>query len=396
MSVVPAPGRVVTPVGDGWTAAALARGAVAQIDLDALRSNVARCAASAAGADVMAVVKADAYGHGLVACGRAARDGGAAWLGVALLEEAVTLRDAGVDGRILAWLATPGADWSGCLVRDIDVSVSALWALDEVRAAALATGRVARVHLKADTGLSRNGATADDWPDLVRAALDAQADGLVDVVGLWSHLAIADAPGHPTIARQLAVFEEALALAHAAGVRAEVRHIANSAATLSLPSSHYDLVRPGIALYGLTPGDEVGSAADLGLRPVMSLRARLASVKRIPAGAGVSYGHEYTTATDSTLVLVPVGYADGLPRAAANAGPVLAAGRVRTVAGRVCMDQIVLDVGDDDAAPGEEVVLFGADGPSADDWAAACGTIGYEIVTRIGPRVPRVLVGGDA
>ena len=396
VSVLPAPSHVATPVGDGWTAAALERGAVARIDLDALRSNVARCASAAAGADVMAVVKADAYGHGLVACGRAAREGGAGWLGVALLQEALALRDAGVDGRILAWLATPGADWAGCITRDVDVSVSASWALDEVRAAAAATGSVARVHLKADTGLSRNGATADDWPALVRAALDAQAEGLVQVVGLWSHLAIADAPGHPTIARQLAVFDEALAVAHDAGARPDVRHIANSAATLSLPASHYDLVRPGIALYGLTPGDDVGSAADLGLRPVMSLRARLASVKRVGAGSGVSYGHEYTTAAETTLALVPVGYADGLPRAAANAGPVLAAGRVRTVAGRVCMDQVVLDLGDDTAVPGEEVVLFGADGPSADDWAAACGTIGYEIVTRIGPRVPRVLVGGDA
>jgi alanine racemase len=396
VSVLPAASHVVTPVGDGWTAAALERGAVARIDLDALRSNVARCASAAAGADVMAVVKADAYGHGLVACGRAAREGGAEWLGVALLQEAVALRDAGVDGRILAWLATPGAAWADCLTRDIDVSVSAAWALDEVRAAAQATGRVARVHLKADTGLSRNGATVDDWPALVRAALDAQADGLVHVVGLWSHLAIADAPGHPTIARQLTVFDQALAAAHDAGARPEVRHIANSAATLSLPSSHYDLVRPGIAIYGLTPGYDVGTAADLGLQPVMSLRARLASVKRVAAGSGVSYGHEYTTASDTTLALVPVGYADGLPRAAANTGPVLAAGHVRTVAGRVCMDQVVLDLGDDVASPGEEVVLFGAEGPSADDWATACGTIGYEIVTRIGPRVPRVLVGGDA
>ena len=178
------------------------------------------------------------------------------------------------------------------------------------------------------------------------------------------------------------------------GLRPEVRHLSNSAATFAIPAARYDLVRVGIAMYGLSSG--VAPAAEQGLRPVMSLRARLASVKRVPAGSGVSYGHEYTTTGDTSLGLVPVGYADGLPRAAANAGPVLAAGQVRAVAGRVCMDQVVLDLGDDPASVGDEVVIFGADGPSADDWAAVCGTIGYEIVTRIGPRVPRVVLGGGS
>ena len=377
----------------GWSPDARARGAVASIDLDALRANLHRCAEAAGGAAVMAVVKADAYGHGLLPCARAALESGATWLGAALPGEAIALRDAGVGGRVLTWLGVPGAPWADCLVRDIDVSVSALWALEEVCAAARATGRRARVHLKADTGLSRNGATPDDWPALVSAARTMEREGLIDVVGLWSHLATADVPSHPSVDRQLRVFDEALALAEAAGLRPEVRHLANSAGTLGVPPSRHDLVRVGIAMYGLSPGADIGTARDLGLRPVMTLRARLASVKRIRAGSGVSYGHAYTAPRDTTVGLVPLGYADGIPRSAANCGPMLAAGALRTVAGRVCMDQVVVDLGDDPAEAGDEVILFGAGGPSADDWAAACGTIGYEIVTRIGPRVPRVTSG---
>jgi alanine racemase len=376
-----------------WTPEASARGAVAVIDLDALRSNIATVRARIGGAQVMAVVKADAYGHGLVPCARAALEAGATWLGTALLEEAIELRDAGVGGRILAWLAVPGARWSECLERDIDVSVSALWALEEVRSAAVATGRVARVHLKADTGLSRNGATPGDWPALVAAARAAEVEGLIEVVGVWSHLACADVPTHPSVAAQVAVFENALDVAARTGLRPQVRHLANSAGALGVPTARYDVVRLGIAMYGLSPGDDIGSSSDLGLRPVMSLRARLASVKQVPGGSGVSYGHDYVTPSDTTLGLVPVGYGDGIPRSACNGGPVLAAGSVRTVAGRVCMDQVVVDLGGDTAQPGDEVVLFGAEGPSADDWAEACGTIGYEIVTRIGPRVPRVHLG---
>ena len=376
-----------------WTSQACARGAVAAIDLDALRANIATVRERIGGVEVMAVVKADAYGHGLEACARAALDGGATWLGVALLDEAIALRDAGVGGRILGWLAVPGSRWGDCLERDIDVSVSASWALEEVRAAATATGRRARVHLKADTGLSRNGATPRDGPDLVAAARAAEVEGLVEVVGVWSHLACADTPVHPSVAAQVSVFEAALTVAAQAGLRPTVRHLANSAGALGVPSARFDLVRLGIAMYGLTPGDEIGTADALGLRPVMSLRARLASVKQVPGGSGVSYGHDYVTGSDTTLGLVPVGYADGIPRAACNGGPVLAAGALRAVAGRVCMDQVVIDLGDDDAAPGDEVVLFGGEGPSADDWAATCGTIGYEIVTRIGPRVPRVHLG---
>jgi alanine racemase len=380
----------------GWTPEAWARGAVAHIDLDTFRANVARCAEAAPGAALMAVVKADAYGHGLVPCARAALEAGATWLGTALPEEAVALRDAGVGGRIVTWLAVPGATFAACVQRDIDVTVSALWALDEVAAAARDLGVPARVQLKADTGLSRNGATPDDWPPLVAAAAALEREGVVRVTGVWSHFANADRPGHGSVARQLQVFDEALEVVARAGLRPEVRHLANSAGVFGTPTAHHDLVRAGIGMYGLSPGPEVGSAHQLGLAPVMTLRARLAAVKRVGAGESVSYGSTYTTQRETSLGLVPLGYADGIPRAASNAGPVLAAGRVRTVAGRVCMDQLVVDLGDDGAAPGDEVVVFGTGGPSADDWADVCGTIGYEIVTRIGPRVPRVHTGERA
>jgi alanine racemase len=381
-----------TAQGAGWTPRALARGAVATVDLDALRANVA-LVRDRVGTPVMAVVKADAYGHGLVPCARAALEGGAAWLGAALPEEAVALRDAGIEARILTWLEVPGTDFDACVARGIDVTVSATWSLEAVTAAARRLGAVARVQLKLDSGLSRNGALPGDWPALVAAARAAEVDGLVEVTGVWTHFASADEPDDPSIEAQLAAYAEALAAAEAAGLRPQVRHTANSAAALAVPASRYDLVRVGIAMYGLSPGPRVGSAAELGLRPVMSLRARLASVKHVPAGTAVSYGRTWTAPTATALGLVPLGYADGIPRAASSAGPVQAAGARRSVVGRVCMDQVVVDLGDGDAAVGDEVVLFGADGPSADEWGEVCGTIGYEIVTRIGPRVPREHLG---
>ncbi len=369
--------------------------AVARVDLGAIRANVAALRGRTT-SEVLAVVKADGYGHGLVPSARAAVEGGATWLGTALVDEALALRAAGLtEPRVLAWLMGPGERWAEALRADIDVSVSATWALDEVLAASAETGRTARVHLKVDSGLTRGGAALADWPDLVDAARKAEADGSVLVTGLWSHFAYADAPGHKTIARQAAVFREAVAHAETAGLRPEVRHLANSAATLTAPDQHFDLVRPGIAVYGLSPVPEVGGPHDYGLRPAMTLAADLVLVKRVPAGSGVSYGHTYTTDRETTVGLVPLGYADGVPRAAGNVGPVLAAGRTRTVAGRVCMDQLVLDLGDDPAQAGDEVVLFGDGsdgGPTAQDWADATGTISYEIVTRIGPRVPRVYV----
>ncbi|WP_055716438.1 alanine racemase [Streptomyces torulosus] len=367
----------------------------AEIDLDALRANVRTLRALAPGAALMAVVKSDAYGHGAVRCARAAIEAGAAWLGTATPEEALALRAAGLPGRIMCWLWAPGGPWREAIEADLDVSVSGLWALREVTDAARAVGARARVQLKADTGLGRNGCQPEDWAELVTEALAAEAEGLVTVTGIWSHLACADEPGHPSIAAQLGLFREMVTYAEGQGVRPEVRHIANSPATLTLPESHFDLVRAGIALYGISPSPELGSSADLGLRPVMRLSASLALVKHVPGGHGVSYGHHYVTPGATTLGLVPVGYADGIPRHASGTGPVLVGGKWRTVAGRVAMDQFVVDLGGDEPAVGDEVVLFGAgdDGePTAEDWAKAAGTIGYEIVTRIGTRVPRVYV----
>ena len=364
------------------------------VDLDAIAANTAVLRDRVA-RPLMAVVKADGYGHGLVPSARAVLAGGADALGVAVLEEALALRAAGITAPVLAWLHGPGTDFVPALDAGVEVSVNADWGLAEVVAAARATGRVAAVHLFVDTGLSREGATATDWPGLVSAAAAAQAEGLVRVVALWSHMAYADAPTHPTIGRQVQVFEEAVAVARAAGLTDVRLHLANSAATVALPATWYDMVRPGVALYGLDPLGGADPHAH-GLRPAMTVRASVALTKRVGAGVGVSYGHTYTTERETTLALVPVGYADGVPRAAGNRAPVLAAGALRTIAGRVCMDQFVLDLGDARVAPGDPVVLWGPGDegePTAQQWADVLDTIHYELVTRVGGRFTRRYVG---
>jgi alanine racemase len=368
----------------------------ARIDLDAIRSNVATLKRSAGDAAVMAVVKADGYGHGMVQSATAALDAGAGWLGVAMADEALELRRSGITAPVLAWLLGPGDDWASVVAAGVDVGAYATWALRNAAAAAQAAGRPARVHLKVDSGLGRGGAQPADWPELVAAAAKAQADGTVEVVGIWSHLAYADQPGNPTIEAQRIAFEDALQVAIQVGVEPSVRHLANSAATLRLPQCHYDLVRPGVAVYGLSPGPDVGVASELGLTPAMSLTTQVALTKRAPAGHGVSYGHQYVTERETTLALIPLGYADGVPRHLTNLGDVAVGGRRYRIAGRVCMDQFVLDVGDDAVSVGDEVLLFGSGSsgePTADDWAAVLGTINYEIVSRVGARVPRVYEG---
>ncbi|MDT4891963.1 MAG: alanine racemase [Pseudonocardiales bacterium] len=369
--------------------------AEAVVDLDAIRDNVATLKQGTS-AEVLAVVKADGYGHGLVPSARAALAGGASWLGTAIVEEALALRAAGITVPVLSWLWTPSDEQAvrAAVAAGIDLSVSSRWQAAVVASAARQGGLVARVHLKIDTGLSRNGCTREDWPELLRTV--ATMAGEVEVVGIWSHFAYADEPGHPTIGRQIEAFGAALDIAARDGIEPEVRHLANSAATLTLPEAHFDLVRPGVAIYGLSP---VPSQGGFGLTPAMTLRSSLASVKGVRAGEGVSYGHAYTTEHDSTLALIPLGYADGIPRHASNVGPVSIAGRRFRIAGRVCMDQIVVDVGDAPIDENDVAVLFGpgTDGePLAQDWADAVGTIHYEIVTRIGPRVPRRYVGGGA
>jgi alanine racemase len=364
-----------------------------RVDTDAITHNIRRLRAATT-AEVMAVVKGDGYGHGMVQSAVAALAGGATWLGVCTLGEALDLRRAGITAPVLAWLLAPGLPLHEGVSADIDLSVASLFGLEEMVTAAQRAGRPARIHLKIDTGLSRGGATPETWPVLTEAAAKAQADGAVEVVGVWSHLAHADAVDHPTIDRQLTVFHEALTVAEKTGINPRWRHLANSAATLTRPDTHFDLVRPGLAIYGLSP--LARHSPDFGLRPAMSVRARVMLVKRVPAGQGVSYGHTYITPAATTLAVIPLGYADGIPRAASNRGPIAVGGRTRRIAGRVCMDQVVVDCGDDDVAAGDIAVLIGeASGePTADDWAEACQTINYEIVTRMGSaRVPRVYQG---
>lgn len=367
------------------------------VDVAAIRHNVRRLReAVGPGVAMMTVVKADGYGHGMAAVARAAREAGADWLGVATIDEAVALRDTGDTGRVLCWLGVPGEDYAAALVRDVDVTAYSLDELAEVERAARDTGLVARLQLKVDTGLARGGALPADWQELVAAARRAERAGLVRVTGVWSHLACSDEPEHPANARQEQVFRDALATAEAAGLRPEVRHLANSAGAVLRPSARFDLVRCGIASYGLDPAPGQPGTAELGLVPAMSVQARFSMVKRVPAGASVSYGHTWTADRDTTLGLVPVGYGDGVPRIAGNRVSTWAVGGRRPVRGRVCMDQLLVELGDASATAGDAVVLFGtgADGgPTATEWARACETINYEIVTRIGgPRLLRRVV----
>ncbi|MFC4001503.1 alanine racemase [Prauserella oleivorans] len=360
------------------------------IDLAAIRHNVGLLAARAAasGAETMAVVKADAYGHGALPVAQAAVRAGATWLGACSLAEALELRRAGVTTRLFSWLDTADVDFLPGVANDIDLSVSSAAELARVASAAARAGKRARVHLKIDTGLSRSGCPAELWPALVKAAA---AEPGIEVVAMWSHLAAADEPGHPSIDRQAERFADAYAIARDAGLD-PLRHLANSAATLTRPDLHFDLVRPGIAMYGLNP---VPQPEDL--VPAMTFRSSVVLTKRIAAGESVSYGLTWTAPRDTTLALVPVGYADGVPRTLSGRMDVWLGGRRRPVAGRVCMDQLVVDCGDDEPEIGAEVVLFGTGrdgGPTATEWAETIGTIDYEIVTGMyRPRVRRRYVG---
>jgi alanine racemase len=349
---------------------------------------------------MMTVVKADGYGHGMVESARAARAAGAEWLGVATVDEAMALRTAGDTGRVLCWLTVPDEDYAPLVAAGVDLTAYTLSDLAEIASAAEQAQRRALVQLKVDTGLSRGGATIDDWPELVAAARRLELQDRIKVTGLWSHFACSDEPAHPANDAQERVFREALTVAERAGLRPEVRHLANSAGALLRPSSRFDLVRCGLASYGLdpAPGHTARACPDLGLVPAMTVRARLALVKTVAAGAGVSYGHTWTAATPTTLGLVPVGYGDGVPRHASNAAEAFVGAKRRPVRGRICMDQLVVDLDGDEARAGDEVLLFGPGTqgePTAQDWAEACGTISYEIVTRIGGRMARRHVHTD-
>ena len=363
--------------------------AEAPVDLAAITRNVATLRRRMNGSLVMAVVKADGYGHGIAQAGAAAVAGGTDWLGVVHVAEALRLRQAGLTVPVLCLMALGEDAHADAIRAGVDLTAGTVALVRQIARAAERAGRPARLHLKADTGLSRGGATKAEWPAVVDAALAAQAASQLRVTGLWSHFACADEPGHPSIAAQLARFGGAADYAEKAGLAPEVRHIANTAGALTVPESRLDLVRLGGAIYGLStlPGGAPGW-----LRPAMTLKARLAQVKRVPAGTGVSYGHRYVTTAETTLGLVPLGYADGVPRSAAGRALVQARGRRWPIAGTVCMDQLVVDFGDEPVAAGEEVVLFGpGDGgeATAQEWGEALGTISYEIVTGIGARVTR-------
>jgi len=368
-----------------------------RIDVGALRQNVALLSerARSSGARTMVVVKSDGYGHGAATVARAALEAGATELGVAAIEEALQLRAAGITAPLLCWLYPPGDDFAAAIAADVQLSASNTAELAEIAAAARGQGARARVHLKIDTGLNRNGCPPDLWPELVQRAAAEQAAGTVQVVAVWSHLACADELGHPSIDAQAERFHRAYEQARAAGLR-PIRHLANSAATLTRPDLHFELVRPGIAVYGLDPVPQHG---EHGLIPAMTFRSTVVQAKRVAAGESVSYGHLWTAQRECTLALVPVGYADGVPRSLSGRMQVWLAGERRPVVGRVCMDQLVVDCGDDPVEPGAEVVLFGPGDrgePTAAEWADELGTIHYEVVTGMyRPRVTRTVVGAE-
>jgi alanine racemase len=358
----------------------------ATVDIDAIADNV-RHFRRLTGAEVIAVVKADAYGHGAAASAVAALAGGAGRLGVAEIPEALELRRQGIHAPIVAWLHAPGERFDEAAAQSIEVGISSVEQL-EAAAAVASVDRPMSVHLKFETGLSRNGIAPADWGRVLAEAARLERIGRLRVVGLFSHLSnTSPADDRAALAR----FEEAVGAAAAAGIQPEIRHIAATAAAIDLPETRLDAVRIGLGIYGLSPFDD-RTSAQLGLRPAMTLRAAVAAVRRVPAGAGVSYGYDHRTASDTTLALVPLGYADGVPRHASGRLPVSIGGRQYTNVGRIAMDQFVVDVGDAEVAVGDEVVLFGDPTlgmPSATDWADAAGTINYEVVTRIGARVPR-------
>lgn len=361
----------------------------AEVDLGALRANVAELCRIVAPARVLAVVKADGYGHGAVATGRAAVDAGAAMLGVALVEEGVELRDAGIDAPILV-LSEPVASAATTVVASGLTPAVYTAAGIEALAKAVVERDAAPlpVHLKVDTGMNRVGAApeaAHALADLVAAHRELRFEGL------WTHLAVADEPDNPYTHEQLRRFEAVRAGLAELGHRPGIVHAANTAGALVFASARYDLVRPGIGIYGIPPVPELAPIARL--RPVLAVKARVSFVKRLPAGEAVSYGLRYRVDRPANIATVPIGYGDGVPRNLSGAGgEVLVRGRRRPIAGTVTMDQLMVDLGDDTVEVGDEVVLIGRQGDqeiTAAEWAERLHTIPYEIVCNIGPRVPR-------
>lgn len=368
----------------------------ALIDTAAIRHNVRTIAEFVRPAKMMVAVKADGYGHGALTVARAALDAGADWLGTAHVTEALALREAGIEAPVLAWLHTRGTDFAQAIEHHIDLGVSG-WELEVVAAAAASLQTPARIHLKIDTGLGRNGSTMAAWPDLLQRVRQHQEQGLISVEGIFTHLAVADEPDRRETDEQLSAYRQALEIAAEHGIVADLRHVANTPAALSRPDAHFDMVRVGVGVYGQSPFAD-RSAESLGLKPAMELRTTVANVKVVPAGQGISYGLTHRVDRPSALALIPLGYADGIPRSAVHA-PVSINGTLYRSAGRVAMDQFVVDLGpaETDVQVGDEVTIFGgASGISAAEWGTASGTINYEIITRIGARVPREVTDTSA
>jgi len=367
--------------------------ASAEISLLAIADNL-KLIKSKTNAQVLAVVKADAYGHGLIQVGKAAADAGADWLGTALLEEGITLRNSGIKIPIISWLTPLGEDFKAAINLDIDLSISSIELLTEVISAGKSVKKIPRIHVEVDTGMSRGG-VGDDWQLFLNELSKAVAANEINIVGIWSHFARADEPDEVMNKEQLAVFEDRIKSASAAGIKAEFIHISNSAASLTNKSAHKNIIRWGIGLYGLSPDlNNLGDSKSLNLKPAMRLKAKLHLVKTVKAGVSVGYGGTAITKSDTKLGVVTLGYADGIPRNANNLAGVFVGGKRAPLIGRVSMDQFVVDLGSNSLAKtGDEVIVFG-DGAggeyTADEWAKASGTINYEIVTRIGSRVPRI------
>ncbi|MFI7602665.1 alanine racemase [Actinoplanes sp. NPDC049681] len=362
--------------------------AEAVVDLDAIGHNTRVLAATAGPAGMMAVVKADGFGHGAVEVARTTLRHGATWLGVATVAEALTLRAAGITAPTLLWLYPPTETFEEVLAAGIDVSVGGVEALEALADAADRTGTVANVHLKVDTGMSRGGAPAEEWAQLFAWARKFENAGLLRVRALWSHLANAENPRNPRLLAQLDEFGEARQAAAAAGLEPPILHVANSAAALQLPQARFDMLRAGIGLYGVEPVP----GRDFGLRPALTVRAQVLLTKRVPAGTGVSYGPDFITDRETTLALVPLGFADGVPRHTAGRASLAIRGVRCPIAGRVSMDQVVLDVGDLPVRAGEWAVMVGpgeSGEPTVAEWAGWAGTNPHEILTGIGARVVR-------
>jgi len=365
--------------------------AEAVVDLGAIAHNVRVLREHAGGAQVMAVVKADGYGHGATQVARTALAAGAAELGVATVDEALALRADGITAPVLAWLHPPGIDFGPALLADVEIAVSAVRQLDEVLDAVRRTGRTATVTVKVDTGLNRNGVAPAHYPAMLTALRQAVAEDAIRLRGLMSHMVFADQPENPINDVQAQRFRDVLAQARNEGLRFEVAHLANSSATMSRPDLAFDLVRPGIAVYGLSPVPQLG---DMGLMPAMTVKCAVALVKSIRAGESVSYGHTWTAQRDTNLALLPIGYADGVFRSLGGRLEVLINGRRRPGVGRICMDQFVVDLGpgQPDVTEGDDAILFGpgaAGEPTAQDWADLLGTIHYEVVTSPRGRITR-------